>query len=216
MTKVSSLLLVSLLLGWSPGAHAMLCDGSGPVATAAGGSTSLFFTVDLDALDVDVSATGGATVGAAGEFILPISGGDASGDPLVGSIDHAGSGLEFDFGTASVEVEDMEFDFTGAIVNGELSAGPLELSTGVFDLEACAAGGCVGPGGTIPTTGYGLFLRTDAADFFENVVLGDGFDDGDQIAWAEVHVTPVPEPMLLSLLGVGLAAIGMVRRPRVA
>ena len=173
-----------------------------------GGSSTFTFTVDLDALDVDVSANGNAEMSAPGVFVMPITSGVVDLAAVAGSIQHEGSGLQFDFGGVSVDADNLEFDFDDRQVNGDLSAGPLELHTGIFDIIVCSEGGCVGPGGTVPTTGYGLFLRPQAADFFENDVFGDVvFDDEDQILYAQTQPTfagGVPEPDLATLLGVGM------------
>jgi hypothetical protein len=183
-----------------------------------GGSSTFTFTVDLAALDVDVSANGAAQMTSPGVFVLPITSGVADLSAVQGSIQHAGSGLEFDFGSVSVDADNLEFDFDNRLVNGDLSAGPLETHIGVFDIVVCSEGGCVGPGGSVPTTGYGLFLRPQAADFFENDVFGDVvFDDEDQILYAQTQPTfagSAPEPGLTTLLGVGLAAVGLVSRKR--
>ena len=175
-----------------------------------GGDTALTFTVDLDALDVAVSPRGNAEVASPG-LILPITSGVADLAATQGSIQHQGSGLEFDFGGVSVNADNLEFDFDDWMVNGDLSLGPLHLHTGIFDIVVCSEGGCVGPGGNVPTSGYGLFLRPQAADFFENDVFGDKvFDDGDQILFAETHPVfagAAPEPGLATLLGAALAAL---------
>jgi hypothetical protein len=183
-----------------------------------GGSTTLTFTVDLDALDVDVSANGAAEMTSPGVFVLPITSGVADLPAVQGSIQHDGSGLEFDFGAVSIDADNLAFDFDDRQVVGDLSAGPLELHTGIFDVVVCSEGGCVGPGGSVPTTGYGLFLRAQAADFFENNVFGDVvFDDEDQILYAQTQpefAGGVPEPGLTTLLGVALAGLGCVSRKR--
>lgn len=180
-----------------------------------GGSTTFTFTVDLEALDVEVSGNGATEAGGPGVFILPITSGVFDPVAIAGSIQHEGSGLEFDFGDVSIDADEFAFDFDNSLVDGTLSAGPLELEAGIFDVIVCSEGGCIGPGGGAVTTGYGLFLRPQAADFFENNVFGDVvFDDEDQIIWAQVDPTfeGVPEPGLATLLGVGLAALALVSR----
>jgi hypothetical protein len=179
----------------------------------SGGSTSLAFTIDLDALDVDVEALGNTQVDGAGRFILPITSGDVTFGPLAGSIDHEGSGLRFSFGSVDLDLEDLRFDFDDGTVSGDLSVGPLSDTLDIFNIVACVDGGCTGPGGTVPITGFGLFLRTDAADAFENLVFGDDrFDDGDQIALAQIEIAAVPEPAALVLLGAALTGLATLRR----
>jgi len=183
-----------------------------------GGETDLMFTVDLDALDVAVSARGSAAIASPG-VILPITSGVVDLVATQGSIQHQGSGLEFDFGGVSVDADNLEFDFDDRTVNGDLSAGPLHQHTGIFDIVECSHGGCVAPGGSVPTMGYGLFLRPQAADFFENGVFGDkAFDDGDQILFAKTYPNfaggSVPEPWRATLVGVSLAALVSLRVSR--
>ena len=183
-----------------------------------GGNTTLTFTVDLDELDVDVSANGAAEMTSPGVFVLPITSGVADLPAVQGSIQHEDSGLAFDFGSVTIDADNLEFDFDDLQVNGDLAAGPIELHTGIFNVVLCSEGGCVGPGGSVPTTGYGLFLRAQAADFFENNVFGDVvFDDEDQILYAQTQpefAGGVPEPGLATLLGVALTAVACVSRKR--
>ena len=213
MRRLVSILALTAASGlWSAQARAVPQE-------VTGGSSTFTFTVDLNALDVDVSANGRAEIRAPGMFVMPITSGVVDLAAVAGSIQHEGSGLQFDFGSVSVDADNLEFDFDDRMVNGDLSAGPLALHTGIFNIVVCSEGGCVDPGGTVPTTGYGLFLRAQAADFFENDVFGDVvFDDEDQIIYAQTQPTfagGVPEPGLATLLGVGLLPLlGVALRAR--
>lgn len=202
MNRIAVALTSSLIGLCALNAQATLVD-------VTGGSTTVAFTVNLDALDVDVESTGNTLAQGADTFVLPITGGSFQLTPPAGSVNHDGSGLKIDFGDVTVEINNWTFDFDASNVDADLEAGPAELSTGVFNIVACADGGC--DGGF--TTGYGLFLRAQAADFFENVVFGDVvFDDGDQILHAELAPQFVPEPAALTLLGAGAALIAFARR----
>jgi hypothetical protein len=199
-------------------ALAFVCAAVAPEARAAltvikGGTTTLTSTVDTSALDVTETPLGATTTSSPGVFSLPITSGAVDLAVPAGSAHHDGSGIEFTIQGVSVDVENMEFDFDQGQVQADLSAGPFELSTGVFDIKSCAAGGCMGS-----SSGFGLFLRAQAADFFENDVFHSRhFDDGDQIFHADLHPTfGAPEPGILTLLGVGLAVVAVLaprRRP---
>lgn len=200
------LILVSLILAatWSePARGCTLID-------LAGGSTSLSFALDLDALDVEAEPLGDAELDGTTGFFLPITGGSADLEVPSGTLEHEGSGIRFDFGGAELDIEDLEFDFDARRVSGEVTALIFSGALDIFNIVPCSEGGCTGPGGTVPTTGFGLFLREQAADLFENLIAGDDFDDSDQIALA--NVTPVPEPAARLLLGVSLVVLSLVRR----
>src|SRR5262245_59575412 len=87
-----------------------------------GGDTTLTFTVDLDALDVDVSNNGNAAMTSPGVFVVPITGGTVDLTTPSGSIQHENSGLAFDFGDVTIDADNLEFDFDDMLVNGDLSA----------------------------------------------------------------------------------------------
>jgi len=182
--------------------------------TVTGGSATLRFTIDLDQLGVAVSPLGAAQMEGSGLFVLPITYGKYRPHPPKGKVESATSGLEFSFGSVDVSLEALEFDFSKRVVRGDLSAGPIDLSTRVFNLVPCSSGKCTGS--TAPDAEFGLFLRAQAADFFENVVFSDnGFDDGDQIALLHLALgsgSAVPEPGFLTLLGVALGGLAFARR----
>jgi hypothetical protein len=204
MKRIALAVTFSLLASFAPSARAALVD-------VTGGTTTLLFTVNLDDLDVEVDNTGNAAELAADTFVLRISGGAYQVTPPAGSVHHDGGGLELDVQGVTVEINNWEFDFDTLTVDADLEAGPADLSTGVFNIVPCAGGGCQGGF----TTGYGLFLRAQAADFFENVVFGDVvFDDSDQILHAELNPTfdNVPEPLTLTLLGVSVALAAVAKR----
>lgn len=182
-----------------------------------GGTTSILITLDTEELDIDVGAIG-LTEEEGGRFVLPISGGDVT-LPLSGMIEHEDAGLEFDLpNLPSFELHDLVFDFDESVVSGDLESALFSTNLDLFDLRPCVEGGCTGPGGTMPVTGFGLFLRPGAADVIENLVLGDEFfDDEQQIALADVSLVfdpPVAEPATLALLGLSLASLAFARRPR--
>jgi hypothetical protein len=204
MKPISILISLILTAAWSQPARA--CT----LVELAGGTTSLLFTLDLDALDIDVEPLGDAQLDGTTGFLLPITGGSADLAVPAGSLEHDGSGVRFDFGSVDLDMEDFEIDFDSRSVSAEVTATIFSGTLDVFNLVPCSEGGCTGPGGTVPTTGYGLFLREQAADLFENLIGGDDFDDSDQIAL--VNVIPVPEPALLTLLGVALGSSALIRR----
>ena len=218
LLAVSLFAVVGLGVSDRAAAHSMcncnlMCPGpTGPNANLPT-QTSLQFTVDLAGLDVGLSTTGSAQLVGGNTVILPVTGGSFATTPISGTIEHNGSGIEFEFDVATITLEDLEFDFDDGLVRADLSSGVFNLSTGVFDLVPCIGGGCTGA--TDPDSQFGLFLRPQAADFFENVVFGDeGFDDGDQIALATLAAEPVSEPGVLMSVAVGLAAIAGARRRR--
>jgi hypothetical protein len=179
-----------------------------------GGTTSLTFTADLNALKVGVAPLGNAQLDASGDFLLPITAGKMRMHPLRGKIENDNSGIAFTFDDrVTVDLEDLVIDFNHRVVRGDLSAGPVDLTTRVFKLVPCGSGKCTG---STSSSDYGLFLRAQAADFFENDVFrGNGFDDGDQIALLRIGAASdpaVPEPTVLAGLGIGLAALVAARR----
>lgn len=199
-------------------ACALFGAGAAGAATITGGETTIAFTVDLAANGVTVSGTGGAIpTMTPNTFTMPITGGSVTSDLTIGSIEHEGSGFDFDFGSVTVSVDDLRFDLSEKNVPGKLSSGPLSSQLEIFDLRRCidiAASEVPCTGASGAANEYGLFLRQQAADFFENVVLGDHhFDDDDQIMLAAVNPTlAAPEPATIGLLVLGLTSLSLVRR----
>jgi hypothetical protein len=184
----------------------------------SGGQTDLRITVDLDNLGVDVTPLGDTTVDALGRFLLPITEATVEVNPLGGEVEHEGSGLRFGFGGASLDVDNLEFDFDHLRVTGEVTLGSITALLGIFNIVPCIGGECTAPGGMVPITGFGLFLRQEAEEKFESFFGDRRFDVGDQIALANMELKvadgpPVPEPTLLMLLGLALAGMAVVRRP---
>ena len=221
MTRLALALFSALVVGVFPGA-----GRASPIVTVTGGTASLHFTVDLDALGVDVTSVGNTTELDPLDFSLPVTDGMVRLKPLKGEVDTDNSGVRFSIGSVDIELDDLKFLFSKRKVTGDISNGSLDLTTSVFNLVRCNTGKCTGA--TDPKNQYGLFLRAQAADFFENDVFGSGsFDDGDQIALATFDLTTkalkhhgnggdgstqAPEPAALTLLGTALAALAVVRR----
>lgn len=197
--------------------HAGACLLDDPTAVN-GGETNLEFSVDLGVLDVEVTPLGDTTVDPLGRFVLPITEGNVAVNPLRGEVEHEGSGLRFSFGGASLDVDNLEFDFDHLRVTGEVTLGSITALLGIFNIVPCIGGECTAPGGMVPITGFGLFLRPEAEEKFESLFGDRRFDVGDQIALANMELKvadgpPVPEPTLLMLLGLALAGMAVVRRP---
>ena len=202
-------------------------SGAAHAAAVTGGDTTFTLTVDSSALGVDVSPVGDTTPLGGGAFVVPITGGAVTQDLATGSIEHQGSGFDFDFGGVTLRMTNLRFDLSEMQVDADLSAGPFALSFQVFNLKNCVAAA----GAEVPCTGasgasneFGLFLRPQAADLLENDVFGDRvFDDDDQIFLAAVRPAVAPEPagaLVACATAVSLAllivrAATLPRRPRV-
>jgi hypothetical protein len=135
-----------------------------------------------------------------------------------GSLEHHGSGLDFDFGSVTLRMQNLRFDLSERQVVADLSAGPLSASLEVFNLKHCvdavsAEVPCTGATGSPDE--FGLFLRPQAADFFENDVFHSRlFDDDDQIFLATLHpaTQQAPEPAGLVLVLVALSGAALAWR----
>jgi len=221
MTRLVLAVFSASVLGFFAGA-----GRASPIVTVTGGTATLHFTVDLDALDVSVTPGGNATLPDPLDLSLPVTDGMVRLKPLKGEVDTDNSGMTFSVKGVDIELDDLKFMFNKQKVKADISNGSLDLSMNVFNLVRCNTGKCTGA--TDPKNQYGLFLRAQAADFFENDVFGSGsgFDDGDQIALATFDLTtkarkhgkgggastPVPEPAVLTFVGAGLASLASLRR----
>ncbi|HTO55572.1 MAG TPA: hypothetical protein VMR50_19475 [Myxococcota bacterium] len=202
-------------------AVAVLFASPAGATTIGGGATTFIFSSDFAGNPVLVSPTGGAVSGPGHlNFFVPETGGSfPNGSLSMGSIEHQGSGFDFVFGPAMVSVQNLRFDFTKMDVVGDLSDGPDQESGEVFKLKRCTDHSQPCTGETGAPNEFGLFLRPDAAHFFNDAVPGrPHFQPNDQIALAIVNPSeaPVPEAGLgpLSLMGLSAAWLGRIRRSR--
>jgi hypothetical protein len=199
-------------------AFASMSAGTAHAIPIKGGETTVAFTVDLAANGLTVKGMGGVMpTPTPNQFAMPITGGSITTDLTTGSLEHQHSGFDFDFGRVDVKAENLRFDFSEGRVSGKLVSGRFHSQTDIFDLRRCidiasSEVPCAHASGA--ANEYGLFLRQQAADFFENVVLSDThFDDDEQIMLATVNPTlPVPEPATIGLLALGLTSLSMLRR----
>src|SRR5262245_53196759 len=93
-------------------AHSMCqccCCGNGPGNPDPGSlpsETSLDFTVDLTGLDIGLSVTGNATLNG-NTVTLPVTGGSFQAAGPTGTLEHDGSGIEFEFNVATITMDDL-------------------------------------------------------------------------------------------------------------
>ncbi len=189
----------------------------------SGNATSIDLTLNLDGLDLMVMPVGTASQDALGHFVLPISGGDVTlGEPLIGRIEHEGSGLSISRGDLTAALTDLAIDFDAGTTSAGVDAGSFSSTIEVFDLSACGVSGCPKLDGSIAITGFGLILRDEAADalgsFFgveKKLVGGAQFGIArPQLEFATSKGTDVPEPSTAVLIGLGLTSLAFVGRRR--
>ena len=129
----------------------------------------------------------------------------------LGRVYHEGVGLELGAGGTTVALENFIVDTGVSAVFADVTApGLMVADAPVFDVVPCAPDGCMGLDGTLTVSGLGLNLSETAAGVLSAAF---GVDDltGTPIGVANSSIL-VPEPALLSLLGLGLMATSLRRR----
>ena len=191
--------------------------GSAGATPVIGDQSSVTLVVDTSSLGITVTPLGTTTTDALGRFVLPITGGDVTLHPLSGTINHNGSGLEFDRSGSVFSFSNLTVDFGTGIVTGDVGGTGATGNMDLFTLEPCATGDCTDGHGGIPVTETGLFLRDNATNGINALFSSPIVSTGDQIGLADIHLRlegggTVPEPATLLLLGGGLAGLALVRR----
>jgi hypothetical protein len=190
--------------------------GSAGATPVIGDQSSVTLVVDTSSLGITVTPLGTTTTDALGRYVLPITGGDVTLHPLSGTIQHDGSGLEFDRNGSMFAFQNLSVDFGTGIVSGDVS-GTATGNEDLFTLTPCSTGDCTDGDGGIPVTETGLFLRDGATNAINALFSSPIVSTGDQIGLADIHLRlsdggTVPEPATLLLLGGGLAGFALVGR----
>jgi penicillin amidase len=193
-----------------------------------GGSASLDVTLDRDAAGVGVGVLPGGSFGAPLRIVLPVTGGDVEGPPLVGQLE-LGSGIGlFDSAGASIVLTDLLVDLTREVLAATLlfddGAGMVQSFPGLdlLFLRDCALSAGVDPcrdaEGALVGAGFGLDLTGTLALFLNDAFFplpeDPFFVEGDAFALASAELVFVPEPATALLVGLGAAALGLLARRR--
>jgi len=193
---------------------ATMSHGIAHATPVTGDSTSVTVVMDVGSLGLTVAPTGTTTIDPIGRYVLPVTGGDVTFNPLQGFILHDGSGLSFTRDTSNVTVSNMRIDFTSGIVTGDVTGTGATGNMELFDIMPCDNGGCTDGHGAIPVTEHGLFLRSTGAGLFNGLFTSPVVATGDQVGLADIHLRTgavVPEPTTLLLMSIGLAGLAIVR-----
>jgi PEP-CTERM motif len=150
------------------------------------------------------------------DALFPITGGDLTG--IVGTIEHAGSGLLLSDGVNDLALENFLIDTTTLQLFADVSVNDvLSGNAPLMDVDFCTtlAGtpdACIDGDGSELLDGFKLTLNGQAASTLAAVF---GLPDltGTQFGVARIDVRVIPEPSTVLLVGIGLA-VAAARRGR--